>query len=678
MPKSDDSATLRYIRRQTRRLTSSMTTWISGPRDSGSSAIASPRDEVHSKEYEGSHSAVEDTGSIQDSTSNSDFVDSTEPVVDCVERDPVGTIFQSQTDSKEGASDQIASSSLLTEPINPDAPVTPPEMIMTISTRGPVGQVAQVDVADNLPSTGAPVATTDPKPENQVATPPFSSSYMPTISYHSSGKAISRNTLQEGSEETVQLRRAQEGSVQSSNTVPSRLREITSSYRDEQPESKETIVLFPSASRLPLRNAYGITAHTSTPVDDVQCSRLAVPAGASSSYRGAIIGSSQNTVALSPSILSSHTAPAPSSSSEHTLTQSSTADIATVIDSDAPNVSSSYTDNVALVSVTTPVFKSDADAGPSCSTASSGLEVKSGTRSSNSVDISSGFSMASVPTCITGSAASSSTLRPSVTPNPSHTANSQAESDQPNNPAPSPGLDLSNTSPPSATKGRVRQLSEIAHLPAFYGSNDVVRMNWRKGYGAYEGQTALPTWNPVTKQWQHPRTASVVSASAAPVCAIPVKSSASALAASVMTTNPALTLSVTAIASSTSREGLPSIKSSTLQQKKVQVKTAHTAVKNAQAGTSHAPTITEIVSPSPRRSVRIAHSATFPRVSVPSLESAVVMPLLRKRPRETEDGDVMSEDNASSGSGESASKKVKRNAGRVNTKIPTRKRLMRQ
>ncbi|KAJ3919209.1 hypothetical protein F5877DRAFT_78282 [Lentinula edodes] len=677
MPKSDDSATLRYIRRQTRRLTSSMTTWISGRRDAGSSAVASPRDEVHSKEYIGPHPTVEETGSIQDSTSNSGFVDSTEPGVDCVERDPVGTIFQLQTDSKEGASDQIASSFFVTEPINPDAPVPPPEMIMTISTRGPVGQVAQVDVADNLPSTGAPVATTDSKPKNQVATPPFSSSYMPTISYHSSGKAISRNTLQEGSEETVQLRWTQEGSVQSSNTVPSRLREITSSCRDEQPESKETIVLFPSASRLPLRNAYGITAHTSTPVDDVQCSRLAVPAGASSSYRGAIIGSTQNTVALSPSILSSHTAPAPSSSSEHTLTQSSTADIATVIDSDAPNVSSSYIDNVALVSVTIAAIKSDTDVGPSCSTASSGLEVKSGVRPPNSVDISSAFSMTSIPTCITGSAASSpSTVRPSITPKPSHTANSQAVSDQHNTPASSPSPHLSHANPPSATRGRVRQLNEIARLPAFYGSNDFVRMNWKKGYGAYEGQTALPTWNPVTKQWQHPRTASVVSASAAPVCAIPVKSSASALAASVMTTNPAPTLSATAIASST-LEGLPSVESSTLQQEKVQVKTTHTAIKNAEAGISHVPTITEIVSPSPRRSVRIAHSATFPRVSIPS-QSAVVMPLLRKRPRETEDGDVMSEDNASAGSGESASKKVKRNAGRVNTKIPTRKRLMRQ
>lgn len=430
--------------------------------------------------------------------------------------------------------------------------------------------------------------------------------------------------------------------------------------------------------RLPVRNAYGITTHTSAPVDDVQCSRLAVPIGASSSYRGAIIGRTQDTVAPSPSILSSRAAPTLSSSSEHTLTHFSTADIATVIDSDAPNVSSSYTDNVALVSVTTPAIKSDTDAGPSCSTASSGLEVKSGVRSSNSVDISSAFSMASVPTCITGTASSSSTLRPSVTPKPSHTANSQAESDQPNNPAPSPGLD--NTDPPSATRGRVRRLSEIAHLPAFYGSNDVVRMNWRKGYGAYEGQTALPTWNPVTKQWHHPRTvrAPVVSASAAPVCVIPVKSSASALAASVMTAHPASTLSVTAIASSTSTEGLSSIKSSTLQKEKVQVKIARTAVKNAEAGISHVPTITEIVSPSPRRSVRIARSATFPRVSVPSLESAVVMPLLRKRPRETEDEDVTSEDNASSGSGESASKKIKRNADRVNTKKPTRKRLVRQ
>ncbi|KAJ4501092.1 hypothetical protein C8R41DRAFT_808055 [Lentinula lateritia] len=49
-------------------------------------------------------------------------------------------------------------------------------MIMTIFTRRPVGQVAQLDVADNLLSTGAPVGTTDPKPRNQVATPPFSSS----------------------------------------------------------------------------------------------------------------------------------------------------------------------------------------------------------------------------------------------------------------------------------------------------------------------------------------------------------------------------------------------------------------------------------------------------------------------------------------------------------------------
>ncbi|KAJ3853522.1 hypothetical protein EV368DRAFT_81477 [Lentinula lateritia] len=623
MPKSEDSATLRYIRRQTRRLTSSITTLINGRRDVGTSTVASPRDELHL--YENSQSAVEDFGSIQDSRSN--FVDSTEPGVYCVEQDPVATNLQSQTNSKKtmesGTVDGIASSFFVTEPINPEAPVPPPEMIMTISTRGPVGQVAQLDVADNLLSTSAPVATTDPKPKNQ-------------------------NTLQEGLEETVQLCR--EGSVQSSNAVPSRLREITSSHRDEQPELKETIILSPGAGRLPV--------------------------GGSSSYRGAIIGSTQNTVARSPSILSSHTAPAPSSSSEHTLTHISTADIATVIDSDAPNVSSSYTDNDALVSVTTPAIKSDTYVGLSCSTASSGLEVKLGVRSSNSVDIPSAFSMASIPTCITGSTASSS--RPSVTPKPSHTANSQAESDQPNNPAPSPGLDLSNTNPPSATKGRVRQLSEIAHLPAFYGSNDVVRMNWRKGYGAYAGQTALPTWNPVTKQWHHPRTvrAPIVSASAAPVCVIPVKCSASALAAPVMIPNPASTLSATTIASSTSREGLPSMKSSTLQQGKVQVKTAHTVVKNAEAGISHVPTMTENVSPSPRRSVRIAHSATFPRVSLPS-QSAVVMPLLRKRPRQTEDEDVTSEGNAGPGTGESASKKVKPNAGRLNTKIPTKERLMR-
>lgn len=131
----------------------------------------------------------------------------------------------------------------MTEAINPDTPVPPREMIMTIFTRRPVGQVAQLDVADNLLSTGAPVGTTDPKPRNQVATPPFSSSYIPTIGYHSSGKAIARNTLQEESEETVQPRR--EVSVQSSNAVPSRLQEITGSYRDEQSESKETSNLFP-------------------------------------------------------------------------------------------------------------------------------------------------------------------------------------------------------------------------------------------------------------------------------------------------------------------------------------------------------------------------------------------------------------------------------------------------
>lgn len=61
---------------------------------------------------EDSQSVVEDTGSIQDSRINGNFVDSTEPGVNRVEQDPVATDLQSQTDSKEtmesGTVDEIA------------------------------------------------------------------------------------------------------------------------------------------------------------------------------------------------------------------------------------------------------------------------------------------------------------------------------------------------------------------------------------------------------------------------------------------------------------------------------------------------------------------------------------------------------------------------------------------
>ncbi|KAJ3820957.1 hypothetical protein F5880DRAFT_892943 [Lentinula raphanica] len=66
--------------------------------------------------------------------------------------------------------------------------------------------------------------------------------------------------------------------------------------------------------------------------------------------------------------------------------------------------------------------------------------------------------------------------------------------------APAPSM-VAHTS--SSYRGKSRPLKEVARLPAFYGSNDLVRMNWKTEYGPYRGQTSFPTWDPVLKQWRH-------------------------------------------------------------------------------------------------------------------------------------------------------------------------------
>ncbi|KAJ3986504.1 hypothetical protein F5890DRAFT_1503021 [Lentinula detonsa] len=203
--------------------------------------------------------------------------------------------------------------------------------------------------------------------------------------------------------------------------------------------------------------------------------------------------------------------------------------------------------------------------------------------------------------CIAQSA-SSRLDSPSVTtaaspPSSSGTIPSRLPSHKPPSPAPS------NPDLPS-NKNRVRTLREIARLPAFYGSNDYVRMNWKKEYGAYEGHTSLPTWDSVHKQWQHSRNRDF----RPPV----VVTSADPLIGRVTITIPALAASVpstpSAPAASDVEGGSPSARTSNSLEGKGKVKAprkhrAATDVKNALLGT---PQITPNSSPNLRRSTRIA------------------------------------------------------------------------
>ncbi|KAJ3714322.1 hypothetical protein DFJ43DRAFT_1228093 [Lentinula guzmanii] len=292
--------------------------------------------------------------------------------------------------------------------------------------------------------------------------------------------------------------------------------------------------------------------------------------------------------------------------------------------------------------------------------------------------------------CIAQSA-SSRLDSPSVTTAaspPSHfgTIPSQLPSHKPPSPAPS-------VSDLPSNKNRVRTLREIARLPAFYGSNDYVRMNWKKEYGAYEGHTSLPTWDSVHQQWQHSRNRDfrppVVVTSADPLIGrVTITIPAPALASPALASPVHVPSTPSAPAASDVEGGSPSVKTlNSLEGKgKVKVPRRHRAatdVKNALLGT---PQIAPNSSPNLRRSTRIARlsptSASATRSSPISSKTSTVSAspvtsspspspsLSRKRSREIDEDEEGSPANE-----DSVRKKGKRNPSGRTAETPTRTNL---
>lgn len=81
----------------------------------------------------------------------------------------------------------------------------------------------------------------------------------------------------------------------------------------------------------------------------------------------------------------------------------------------------------------------------------------------------------------------------------------------------------SSSSSSSLTRNNCRRVSlrEVAHLPAFYGEDDKVRMEWKSEYGLYTSQIALPYFDPTRRIWVHrypEAKASPSSSSSSPFC----------------------------------------------------------------------------------------------------------------------------------------------------------------
>ncbi|KAJ3997368.1 hypothetical protein F5050DRAFT_1752644 [Lentinula boryana] len=418
MSKSNGNATLRYIKRQTRRLTNSVNSLIGGRRDLDSSAVLTQYDGGRFlNEREASSPDGDDNGTSRDVSSSSDDDCGDNFTEDSTEPDAVSMLLQSSEDEKNTNS-----------PDNCDASVNHPAMI-AVSMQSPVVHVTQTtSPSDNLIFTGSPVVTKDFDLKNG-STP---------SGFHPPSTPIARLTPSE--------------------EVPE---DTTYVY------SKVHVVPVPGSSQLSAMAVARGEAHITGSSDMLPApSEYIAPstqAAASSPFQyagAAFVGSS-----------------VPASSTANASDPHPTIDFNTA-NSDSP---------------------SNAIAEPGLT--SNSIVSSDASSSSSSADSSSRSDVAT-SICIAQSASSRLDI-PSVTTAASPPSNfgtipSRLPSHKP------PSLVPSTSDLPS-NKNRVRTLREIARLPAFYGSNDYVRMNWKKEYGAYEGHTSLPTWDSAHKQWQHSR-----------------------------------------------------------------------------------------------------------------------------------------------------------------------------
>ncbi|KAJ3746116.1 hypothetical protein DFH05DRAFT_912091 [Lentinula detonsa] len=592
MSKSNDNATLRYIQRQTRRLTHSVNSLIGGRRDLDSSAVLTPYDEGRSlNEREASSPDGDDNGTSTDVSSSSDDDCGANFTGNFTEPDAVSMLLQSSEDEKNTNSSD-----------NCDTSVNHPAMI----AQSPVIHVTQTtSPSDNIIFTDSPVVTKDSDLKNG-STP---------SGLHPPSRTITRLT-------------------------PSDEESGDTTYVD----SKVHVVPFPGSSQLSAMAVAPAEARTTGSSD-----MLLVP--------------------------SDYTAPSTQACAEADF---QCAEAAFVV----PSVPASSIANASdpHPTIDTANSNSSSNAIPEPGPTLNSIVSSDASSPNSSADGSSSSSVATTM-CIAQSASSRldslSVTTAASPPSNSGTIPSQLPSHKPPSPAPS------NPDLPS-NKNRVRTLREIARLPAFYGSNDYVRMNWKKEYGAYEGHTSLPTWDSVHKQWQHSRNRDF----RPPV----VVTSADPLIGRVTITIPALAASVpstpSAPAASDVEGGSPSARTSNSLEGKGKVKTPHkhraaTDVKNALLGT---PQITPNSSPNLRRSTRIARlsptSASGTRSSPISSKTSTVSasPVTsspspspsssRKRSREIDE-----DEEGSSANEDSVRKKGKRNPSLRTSDTPTRRSL---
>ncbi|KAJ3796368.1 hypothetical protein GGU11DRAFT_757572 [Lentinula aff. detonsa] len=599
MSKSNDNATLRYIKRQTRRLTHSVNSLIGGRRDLDSSAVLTPYDGGRSlNEREASSPDGDDNGTSPDVSSSSDDDCGANFTGDSTEPDAVSMLLQSSADEKNANS-----------PDNCDTSVNHPAMI-AISMQSSVVQVTQTTApSDNLIFTDSPVVTKDSDLKNG-STP---------SGLHPPSKTITRLTpSEEESGDTTDV------------------------------DSKVHVVPFPGSSQLSAMAVARGEAHTT--------------------------GSSDMLL-----VSSEYTAPSTQAAASPPFQHAGAAFVGSRVPASS---TANASDPHPTINFNTANSGSPSNAITEPGLTSNSIVSSDASSPSSSADSSSRSGVAT-SMCIAQSASSrlDSPIVTTAAPPPpnSGTIPSRLPSHKPPSPAPS------NPDLPS-NKNRVRTLREIARLPAFYGSNDYVRMNWKKEYGAYEGHTSLPSWDSVHQQWQHSRNRDFRS----PV----VVTSADPLIGRVTITIPAPALAVPVPVPSTSSApaasdiegGSPSARTSNSLEGKGKVKVprrhrAATDVKNALLGT---PQITPNSSPNLRRSTRIARlsptSASGTRSSPISSKTSTVSAspvtsspspspsLSRKRSREIDE-----DEEGSSANEDSTRKKGKRNPSTSET--PTRRSL---
>ncbi|KAJ3787933.1 hypothetical protein GGU10DRAFT_385423 [Lentinula aff. detonsa] len=598
MSKSNDNATLRYIKRQTRRLTHSVNSLIGGRRDLDSSAVLTPYDEGRSlNEREASSPDGDDNGTSPDVSNSSDDDCGANFTGDSTEPDAVSMLLQYSADEKN-----------TNLPDNCNTSVNHPAMI-AISMQSPVVQVTQTtSPSDNL--TDSPVLNKDSDLKNGS----------PPSGIHPPSKTITRLT-------------------------PSEEESGDTTYVD----SKVHVVPFPGSSQLSAM-AVAREAHTT--------------------------GSSDMLL-----VSSEYTAPSTQAAASSPFQHAGAAFVGTRVPASS---TANASDPHPTINFNTANSGSPSNAINEPGLTSNSIVSSDASSPSSSADSSSRSGVAA-SMCIAQSASSrlDSPIVTTAAPPPpnSGTIPSRLPSHKPPSPAPS------NPDLPS-NKNRVRTLREIARLPAFYGSDDYVRMNWKKEYGAYEGHTSLPTWDSVHKQWQHSRNRDfrppVVVTSADPLIGrVTISIPAPALAAPVHVPS-----TPSAPAASDVEGGSPSARTSNSLEGKGKVKAprrhrAATNVKNALLGT---PQITPNSSPNLRRSTRIARlsptSAASTKSSPDSSKTSTVSAspvtsspspspsLSRKRSREIDE-----DEEGSSANEDSVRKKGKRNPSLRTSDTPTRRSL---